>query len=204
MAGTGNPACAIMASSAVVFSVTVLPPVLGPLMMSWRSSAVSSSVSGHDVGRPSRAGAFPAADGARLQVCNRSASKGRRHAVVVARKARPRQQAVDQRQHARAFDQAVRVAAHLARERDKDAVNLRLLFFDAAAPARCSARWFRAAPRRPSAPTSWRRESRRVTRRFSSARTGITKRSPRMVIRSSCVGAFARRACAAPRAGSPR
>ena len=35
-AGTGRPACAIMASSAVVFSVTVLPPVLGPLMMSCR------------------------------------------------------------------------------------------------------------------------------------------------------------------------
>ena len=32
------PACAIMASSAVVLRVTVLPPVLGPLMMSWRVS----------------------------------------------------------------------------------------------------------------------------------------------------------------------
>ena len=45
-AGTGIPACAIIASSAVVFSVTVLPPVFGPLIISCRASAVSSSVSG--------------------------------------------------------------------------------------------------------------------------------------------------------------
>ncbi len=45
-AGTGRPAWAIIASRAVVLSVTVLPPVLGPLMMSWRLEVVSSSVSG--------------------------------------------------------------------------------------------------------------------------------------------------------------
>ena len=33
VAGMGSPACAIMASRAVVLSVTVLPPVFGPLMI---------------------------------------------------------------------------------------------------------------------------------------------------------------------------
>ena len=45
-AGTGIPACAIIASSAVVFSATVLPPVFGPLIISCRSSAVNSRSSG--------------------------------------------------------------------------------------------------------------------------------------------------------------
>jgi hypothetical protein len=35
-AGTGRPDCAISASRPTVFRVTVLPPVLGPVMMSWR------------------------------------------------------------------------------------------------------------------------------------------------------------------------
>ena len=45
-AGMGRPDWAIMASSAVVLRVTVLPPVLGPLMMSWRWSDVSSKLRG--------------------------------------------------------------------------------------------------------------------------------------------------------------
>ncbi len=36
-AGTGIPDCAISTSNPMVFSATVLPPVFGPLMMSWRS-----------------------------------------------------------------------------------------------------------------------------------------------------------------------
>ena len=45
-AGTGIPAWAIMPSSPVVLSATVLPPVLGPLMMSCRCSSLSARVSG--------------------------------------------------------------------------------------------------------------------------------------------------------------
>ena len=131
MAGTGRPAWAIMASSAVVLSVTVLPPVLGPLMMSWRSAAVSSSVSGTTVaaGRAQMPFEQRMAGGFQAQQIGRN---GRGHAVVVAGKAGAGLQAIDQRQHARAFDQAMSVAAHLAGERDKDAVNLGLLFFDQA------------------------------------------------------------------------
>ena len=50
-AGTGSPACAISASRPVVLSATVLPPVLGPLMMSWRASGSSARVSGTGVAR---------------------------------------------------------------------------------------------------------------------------------------------------------
>ena len=46
VAGTGIPACAIIASSAVVLRATVLPPVFGPLMISWRSFEVSSKTRG--------------------------------------------------------------------------------------------------------------------------------------------------------------
>ncbi len=45
-AGTGIPAWAIMPSSPAVLSATVLPPVLGPLMMSCRCSSFSARVSG--------------------------------------------------------------------------------------------------------------------------------------------------------------
>ena len=55
---------------------------------------------------------------------------GRSHAIVIAGKTGAGLQAVNQRQHARAFAQAVSIAADLAGERDKDAVNLSLLFFD--------------------------------------------------------------------------
>ena len=56
----------------------------------------------------------------------------RGHAVVVAGKAGAGLEAIDQRQDARAFDQSMSVAAHLAGERHEDAVNLGLLFFDEA------------------------------------------------------------------------
>ena len=45
-AGSGIPDCAISTSNPMVFSATVLPPVLGPLMMSWRSLPSNSTVSG--------------------------------------------------------------------------------------------------------------------------------------------------------------
>ena len=51
------------------------------------------------------------------------------HAVVVACEAGASLQAVDQGEHARAFHQRLGVAAHLAGEGDKDAVNLALLLF---------------------------------------------------------------------------
>ncbi len=103
-AGTGRPACAIMASSAVVLRVTVLPPVLGPLMMSWRASAVSSSVSGTTVPPTARrclleqrvAGAFEVQP---------FGSKGRLDAVVVPGEAGAGQQAIDQSENAGAFDE---------------------------------------------------------------------------------------------------
>ena len=41
-AGTGRPDCAIRLSSPTVFSVTVLPPVLGPLISSVRRSCDSA------------------------------------------------------------------------------------------------------------------------------------------------------------------
>ena len=113
----------------MVFSATVLPPVFGPLMMSCRSSAVSSSSSG-TIWPPVARSRFSSSGWRAAFEAQQLRSKARRNAVEVARKARPRQQAVDQRQHARAFNQTVRVAAHLPRERDKDAMNLRLLLFD--------------------------------------------------------------------------
>ena len=76
------------------------------------------------------------------------------HAVVIAGKAGAGLQAIDQRQNARAFDQSLSIAAHLAGERHEDAVNLGLLFFDAGAPVRCSARWFQAARRKQFAQKS--------------------------------------------------
>ena len=59
-------------------------------------------------------------------------SDGRRDAIVVAGKAGAGLQAVDQREHARAFDEGMRIAADLAGERDEDAMDLGLLFFDEA------------------------------------------------------------------------
>ena len=93
-----------MASSAVVLSVTVLPPVLGPLMMSWRVSARqfqrerdnSSAGCAQALFKQRMTGGF------KVQQIGR---KRRGHAVVVAGKAGAGLQAVDQRQHARAFDQ---------------------------------------------------------------------------------------------------
>jgi hypothetical protein len=66
-AGTGIPACAIIASSAVVFSVTVLPPVFGPLMISCRAIRCQLQRKRNDVlgRRRLSAGAFRAADAAR-------------------------------------------------------------------------------------------------------------------------------------------
>ena len=45
-AGIGMPDCAISASRPMVFSATVFPPVLGPLMTSWRCWLSSSTVIG--------------------------------------------------------------------------------------------------------------------------------------------------------------
>ena len=56
----------------------------------------------------------------------------RGHAIEAAGKAGAGLEAVNQRQDARAFDETVGAAAHLAGEGDKDAVNLGLLFFDEA------------------------------------------------------------------------
>ena len=53
-------------------------------------------------------------------------------AVVVAGKAGAGLEAIDERKNARAFDESLSIAAHLAGERHKDAVNLGLLFFDEA------------------------------------------------------------------------
>ena len=99
-------------------------------MMSWRGSAVSSSVSGTTLS-PFREAAFPAADGGRLRDgaigCN-----GGRYAVVVASKTGAGLQAIDEREDPRAFNESGGVAADLAGERNKDAMNLSLLFFDQA------------------------------------------------------------------------
>ena len=57
---------------------------------------------------------------------------GRGHAIVVAGKAGAGLEAVDQGQDARAFNEAEGVAAYLASERDKDAMNFGLLFFNEA------------------------------------------------------------------------
>ena len=62
----------------------------------------------------------------------RSGRDGRRNAIVVAGEAGAGLQAVNQREDARAFNQAMRIAADLAGERDKDAMNLGLLFFNQA------------------------------------------------------------------------
>ena len=57
---------------------------------------------------------------------------GRGHAVVIVGKASAGLEAIDQRQHARALPQAMGIAAHLASESDKDAMDLGLLFLDEA------------------------------------------------------------------------
>ena len=56
----------------------------------------------------------------------------RRHAIVIAGKTGAGQQAVNQCQDARTLNKRSGVATHLAGERDKDAMNLGLLFFDEA------------------------------------------------------------------------
>ncbi len=131
VAGMGKPAWAIMASKAVVLSVTVLPPVLGPLMMSWRSAAVSSRVSGMTL-PPEARRRFSSSGWRPASRCRRSGVMAGSHAVVVAGKAGAGLQAIHQRQHARAFAQFVGIAAHLPGERHKDAMNLRLFFLDEA------------------------------------------------------------------------
>ncbi len=47
-AGTGMPDCAISASRPTVFSVTVLPPVLGPLMTELAALAFQLDGDGND------------------------------------------------------------------------------------------------------------------------------------------------------------
>ncbi len=103
VAGTGKPACAIMASRAVVLRVTVLPPVLGPLMMSWRSAAVSSRVSGTTWPPVARRRLFEQgmAGGFEAQKIRRD---GWSHAVVIAGKAGAGLETINQREDARAFD----------------------------------------------------------------------------------------------------
>ena len=105
-AGTGRPAWAIIASRAVVLSVTVLPPVLGPLMMSWRSAG------GQLQGERDHARVRPAAGGAEVAFEQRMAggfeaqqigSDGRCNAVVIAGKAGAGLKAIDQRQNAGAL-----------------------------------------------------------------------------------------------------
>ncbi len=56
-------------------------------------------------------------------------SKTRRNAIEGVGEASARQQAVDKSEYACAFDKARRIATHLPREGNKDAVNLRLLVF---------------------------------------------------------------------------
>ena len=48
-AGMCSPACAISASSPAVFSATVLPPVLGPVMSSTRAGGASTMSTGTGV-----------------------------------------------------------------------------------------------------------------------------------------------------------
>ena len=55
-----------------------------------------------------------------------------RNAIVGARESCTRLQTVNQREHARTVDKAVRIARYLPGERNENAVNLLLLFFDEA------------------------------------------------------------------------
>ncbi len=136
VAGTGRPACAIMASRATVLSVTVLPPVLGPLMMSWRCSPVSSRVSGttRDIGADAAraqalleqrmAGVVEAEQIGRDGWAERSRSRGRSgHGRAGCRPARER---------GRPSTSERSMGADLAGEGDEDAMNLGLLFFEEA------------------------------------------------------------------------
>ena len=104
-AGMGSPAWAIMASSAVVLRVTVLPPVLGPLMMSWRESAVSSRVSGTMLTAGGAEVSFEQrmAGGFEAQQIGRD---GGGDAVVVAGEAGAGLQGVDESEDAGAFDES--------------------------------------------------------------------------------------------------
>jgi hypothetical protein len=183
-AGTGRPAWAIMASSAVVLSVTVLPPVLGPLMMSWRAVGGELQSERDDAAAGCAQTLFEQrmAGGFEAQPIGRD---GRGNAVVVAGEAGAGLQAVDQREHARASTRP-RIAADLARERDKDAMNLGLLFFDEADQLVVLLDGFerldvdRLAGRAGAVDDAG-------DAALELARTGMTKRSPRMVMRSSWV-----------------
>ena len=54
------------------------------------------------------------------------------HAIEVACEAGASLQTIDQSEHTGAFHQVLRIASNLARERDKDAMNLRLFLFNQA------------------------------------------------------------------------
>ena len=75
-----------------------------------------------------------------------------------------------------------RCAGHL----QQNAVDLGLLFVDAGAPVRCSARWSPSGSMKTVWPLDDAPWATPCTRRRCSILTGITKRSPRMVMSSSC------------------
>ncbi len=192
-----------------VFRVTVLPPVLGPVMISWRLAPSSSTLmgttdwplgfrlrsrSGWRALWRSRRLASVGASLKTLDSLRRLSLRGRWlvptqayfYAVVVFGEVGFGEL---QFQFCQGFDcgeNFVGVARRCAASSPAGCGGSRLALLPAGGPVRCSARWSRAARRRRSVRWNWRRERRPGTRRFCSTFTGMTKRSPRMVISSSC------------------
>ena len=133
-AGTGTPACAIIASSPAVFSATVLPPVFGPLMISCRAAGSSPSVSGTmppplRCRRRSSSGCRALLD---QQLRRIITGESRRSALVLLGEARPRLQRIDLGEYRGSRSERHRLAGYLARHLDEDAVHFCLLFVEQA------------------------------------------------------------------------
>ena len=162
-AGTGIPAWAIIPSSPVVLSATVLPPVLGPLMMSCRCWSLSARVSGTTASCCARKrfssrgwrACFSSSTGAAG-----SAKRGRMQSNSAANRARGLQP-IEYGQRGCALGDGVGLQPNLPGHGQEICAVSPPVPLRSAVPARCFARWSRAAPGRPSGRWSWRHAPRR-------------------------------------------
>ena len=109
-----------------------MPPVLGPLMMSWRASVVScegerDDLAAHDCAEVALEQRV--AGGVQAELVGRD---GGGDAVVVAGEAGAGEERVDEGENAGAFYERCGVTGYLAGEGDEDAVDFSLFFFEEA------------------------------------------------------------------------
>ena len=150
-AGTGMPACAMIASSPTVFSETVLPPVFGPLIISCRSSFEGPTGQRHNRCRHCCADVFQQADAATAfssvgQLRSLIAEPGPYAGEILRNRARTSSVSTSA-STAAPFTNDRGIRRDLARHCRERCGGSRPVRLRAAAQDRCSVRWFPAAPR---------------------------------------------------------